>query len=62
MLSLPTVAAGCVLRQMKLCTNIKVIVRATPPVFSILPCKLKLDKEKSKHAGLAQQNGRDTKA
>jgi hypothetical protein len=62
MLSLPTVAAGCLLRQIKLSTNIKVIVKATPPVFSMLPCRLKLDKEKSKNAGLAQQNGRDIKS
>jgi len=26
-------------------------------VLSILPCKLKSDEKKSKHAGLAQQNG-----
>jgi hypothetical protein len=35
-------------------------LRVTPPVLSILPCilkwKWKLDKEKSKHTGLAQQN------
>jgi hypothetical protein len=31
--------------------------RATPMVFSMWPWKRKLDKEKSKHAGLAQQNG-----
>jgi hypothetical protein len=27
-------------------------LRATPPVLGIWPCKLKLDEEKSKHAGL----------
>jgi hypothetical protein len=26
-------------------------------VLRLGPCKLKLDEEKSKHAGLAQQNG-----
>jgi hypothetical protein len=31
-------------------------LRATPPVLSTRPCKLKLNEEKSKHAGLAQQN------
>ncbi len=30
---------------------------ATPPVLSMWPCNLKLDAKKSKHAGLAQQNG-----
>jgi hypothetical protein len=33
-------------------------VRATPPqVLSIRPSKLKFNEEKSKHAGLNQQNG-----
>ncbi len=32
-------------------------VRATPLVLSMWPCKLKLDREKSKHAGFALQNG-----
>jgi hypothetical protein len=31
------------------------LFRATPPVLSIVLCKLKLDEEKSKHARLAQQ-------
>ncbi len=34
-----------------------ICVRATPPVLNMWPCKSKLDEEKSKHAGLAQQNG-----
>jgi hypothetical protein len=32
-------------------------IRATPLVLSMWPCKLHLDKEKSKHASLARQNG-----
>jgi hypothetical protein len=32
-------------------------LRATPLVLSIRHCKVKLDEEKSKLAGLAQQNG-----
>ncbi len=35
------------------------MLRATPPVLSMWPCKLKLDEEKWKLAGLAQQNGFD---
>jgi len=31
-------------------------LRATAPMLSMWPCKLKLDEEKSNHAGLAQQN------
>jgi hypothetical protein len=31
--------------------------RATVPVLRMWPCKLELDEEKSKHAGLAQQYG-----
>jgi hypothetical protein len=34
-----------------------IILRATPPVLNTLPRILKLDREKSKHAGLTQQNG-----
>jgi len=33
------------------------VLRATPPMLSMQSCKLKLDEEKSKHVGLAQQNG-----
>jgi hypothetical protein len=32
-------------------------LRAIPPVLSMKPCNSKLDKEKSKDAGLGQQNG-----
>jgi hypothetical protein len=32
-------------------------LRAAQPVLSMWPCKIKLDEEKAKHAGLAQQNG-----
>ncbi len=32
-------------------------ITATAPVLSILPCKRKLDAEKSKYASMAQQNG-----
>ncbi len=32
-------------------------LRASPAMLSMGPCKLKLDEEKSKHAGVAQQNG-----
>ncbi len=35
----------------------RALLRATPQVLSMWPCKLKLDKEKLKHASLAQQNG-----
>ncbi len=31
--------------------------KATPPVLSMRPSKLKLNEEKSKHARLSQQNG-----
>ncbi len=34
-------------------------LRATPPVLSLWPYKRKLNEEKSKHDGLAQQNGFD---
>jgi hypothetical protein len=34
-------------------------VRATPSVLGMWPCKLEMDEKKSKHAGLAQQNGFD---
>jgi len=33
------------------------ILRATPLVLSMWPCKLTLDEEKSTHVGLARQNG-----
>jgi hypothetical protein len=32
-------------------------IKATTKVLSMCPCKFKLHEEKSKHAGLAQQNG-----
>ncbi len=32
------------------------MLRASPPVLGMWPCKLKLDEEKSRHADLAQQN------
>ncbi len=32
-------------------------LRAFPPVLCMSPCTLKSDEEKSKHAGLAQENG-----
>jgi hypothetical protein len=32
-------------------------LRATPPMLSMWPCKLKFYYEKSKHAGLGKQNG-----
>jgi hypothetical protein len=32
-------------------------LRATPQVLSMPPCTVKSDEEKSKHAGLAQENG-----
>jgi hypothetical protein len=37
--------------------ELKTSVRAAPLVHSMWPSKTKLDEEKSKHAGLAQQNG-----
>jgi hypothetical protein len=33
------------------------LITAAPPVLSVWPNKRKLDEEKSKHAGLVQQNG-----
>ncbi len=33
------------------------LITAAPPVLSMVPNKRKLDEEKSKHAGLVQQNG-----
>jgi hypothetical protein len=43
---------------MTLGSTLGIWVRATPSqVLSIRPCKLKFNEEKSKHAGLKQQNG-----
>ncbi len=33
------------------------MVRSSPPVLRIWPCKSKLDEEKSKHVGLAEETG-----
>ncbi len=33
------------------------MVRSSPPVLSIRTCKSKLDEEKSKHVGLAEETG-----
>jgi hypothetical protein len=43
---------------MTLGSTLGIWVQATPSqVLSIRPCKFKFNKEKSKHAGLNQQNG-----
>jgi len=33
------------------------LVRASPALLSMWPCKMNLDEEKSKHARLPQRNG-----
>jgi hypothetical protein len=40
-----------------LTTKRKKMVRSSPPVLSIQPCKSKLDEEKSKHVELAEETG-----
>jgi hypothetical protein len=37
--------------------GVEMLLRATPQVLSMRPCTVKWDEEKSKHAGLAQENG-----
>ncbi len=44
-------------RVILLCLSIYAPLRTSPALLSMWPCTFKLDEQKSRHTGLAQQNG-----
>jgi hypothetical protein len=45
------------LKKIKICAKTTKVLRASPVVLSMWSCTVKLDEEKWKYAGLAQENG-----